>query len=302
MDVMRTTRWVRAAEIARAQHGRITVAQLRQVGIERGSVEKAVRTGRLHRLHVGVLAVGHLAPSVAGDRMAAVLRCGPEAALSHRPAAATLEIRRGDAWPVDVTSPSGRGRGVRGIRVHRSPLAPDDVIVIDGIRVTSVARTIVDLAHELADPDLRRMVREAQFLRVLDLDALQRANARRPSRRLGALLADLVPTESPLEDLFRARVLKPFHIPEAVCQARLGGARADFRWPRARLVVEVDGGHHANPLTHQADLRRDNALALTGELVLRYAKPDLTRHARRTAHQIAGALRDRGGYDIPWMS
>jgi len=68
----------------------------------------------------------------------------------------------------------------------------------------------------------------------------------------------------------------------------------DFRWPAARLVVEVDGAHHANPLTHAADVARDNELQLTGELVLRYVKADLTRHAARTAAQIRTALRARG--------
>lgn len=301
MDVDSATRWSAAAEVARGQHGRITLAQLRGVGIGRGSVERAVRSGRLHRLYDGVFALGHRAPSLAADHLAAVLCCGSLAGLSHRPAAVVHRLRAVGAWPIDVTSPAGRGRGVRGIRVHRSPLDGGDRVVVDGIPATSVARTIADLAHELGERDLRGLIREAQFRRTFDLEGVVRANARRPSRTLGGVLEDLAPTESPLEDLFRARILKRYKLPEPVCQQRLGGARADFRWPAARLVVEIDGGHHANPLTRHADAARDNALLLAGELVLRYVKADLTRHAARTAAQITGALRERGGHDIHWM-
>ena len=298
MDVESTTRWQRAAGLAATQHGRITLAQLRTVGIMRGSVEKARRSGRLHLLFDGVYALGHRAPSPAADHMAAVLRCGDEAALSHRPAAMQHGLRGVGAWPIDVTSPAGHGRGVRGIRVHRASLGPVDRVVVDGVPVTSVARTIADLGHTLAEADLRALIREAQYRRSFSLDAVLLANARRPSRLLSAVLDDLVLTESPLEDLFRRRVLKPFRIPEPEVQDRLPGARPDFRWPQARLIVEIDGGHHANPLTRQADAARDNALQLAGELVLRYSKPDLTRRTRNTANQITRALRERGGYDI----
>lgn len=301
MHVIATTRWRRVAEIAAAQHGCITLAQLRGAGCGRGAVDHAVLTGRLHRVHTRVLAVGHAGLTPAGRRMAAVLCCGEGAVLSHRPAAVTHGLRRGDTWPVDVTSPTGRGRGVAGIRARRSPLATEDISAVDGIPVTSVARTLADLGHEAGERDLRRMIREAQFLGVFDVGATVRANDRRPSARLSRVLDDLVPTESPLEDLFRERILEPFAIPEPVYQQRLPGARPDFRWPRARLIVELDGGHHANALTHQADIARDNVLHLAGELVLRYAKPDLTRHARRTAGQIIRALNERGGYDIPFM-
>jgi very-short-patch-repair endonuclease len=293
--------WTRAADIAARQHGRIAIAQLRDAGIGRGSVEKGLRSGRLHRVFDGVFALGHRAPSLGADRMAAVLRCGPEAALGFRAAAGLHGLGNGDVWPVDVISPTGRGRGVRGIRVHRSPLPEGHRARVDGIPVTSVARTLADLAHAVSERELRAMIREAQYRRVFDLDAAIEANGRRRSALLSVILEDLAPTESPLEDLFRANVVKRFRLPEPDYQPRLPGARPDARWARARLIVELDGAHHANPLTHQTDIARDNALHLSGELVLRYAAPDLTRHPRRTATQIARALRDRGGYDISWV-
>jgi very-short-patch-repair endonuclease len=293
--------WTKVAEIAGRQHGRITLAQLRAAGVGRGSVEKAVRAGRLHRVFGGVFAVGHLSPSRHGGWIAAVLRCGPEAALGLRPAACLHRLRGTDAWPIDVVSPTGRGRGVRGIRVHRSPLPDEHRVTVEGIPATSVARALADLAHEAGETDLRAMIREAQYRGTFDLDATIAANQRRPSSILSVILEDLVPTESPLEDLFRTNVLKRYRLPEPDYQARLPGARADVRWASARLIVELDGSHHANPLTHQTDIARDNALQLGGELVLRYGAADLKRRARATAAQIARALRERGGYDISWV-
>lgn len=280
----------------------MTFAQLLDAGVGRGAIEKAARSGRLHRVHEGVYALGHLTPSLAGDHMAAVLRCGPSAALGGWSAATHIGLCERPVWPIQVVSPSGRGRGVRGIAVSRATLPDADREVIEGVPVTSVARTLSDLSFRATEHDIRQLVREAQYRRVFDLQATIAANDRRPSRLLNAILDDLTPTESPLEDLFRDRILKRFpQIPEPDAQKKLPGARVDFRWARARLTVEIDGGHHANALTHHADIARDNALLLTGELVLRYAKPDLTRHARRTAGQIIRALNARGAYFIPWM-
>ncbi len=221
--------WTKVAAMAAAQHGRVTLAQLSAAGVGRGSVEKAVRSGRLHRLFDGVFALGHVAPSAAGDYIAAVLRCGSAAALGFRPAACLHALRAGDAWPIDVVSPTGRGRGVRGIRVHRSPLPEHHRVRVDGIRVTTVARTLADLAHEVSEIDLRSMIREAQYRGVFDLQATIEANDRRRSSTLSVILEDLKPTESPLEDLVRSNVLKRFRLPEPDYQSKVPGARADFR-------------------------------------------------------------------------
>jgi very-short-patch-repair endonuclease len=302
MDVQATAGWLAAAELATTQHGRLTVAQLRNCGVGRGAIEKAVRSGRLHRVHEGVYALGHVAPSLAGDHMAAVLRCGPLAALGGWSAATHLGLQHRPVWPIEVISPSGRGRGVRGIAVSRAPLGDADRVVIEGVPVVSVARVLSDLSRRASELEIRALIREAQYQRIFDLGAALTANKRHPSRLLSAILADLTPTESPLEDLFRQRILRRFpQIPEPDVQTRFPGARVDFRWARARLTVEIDGSHHANPLTRQQDIARDNLLQLSGELVLRYAKPDLTRHARRTAGQIVRALNERGAHDIPWM-
>jgi predicted transcriptional regulator of viral defense system len=118
MDVLDP--WLAVAALAAQQWGRVSTAQLHAAGIGRGAIEKAVRSGRLHRLHRGVYAVGHLAPSVHGRWMAAVLACGDEAALSHRSAARLHRIVRAEGPRPDVTVPGDRRPS--GITVHRAPL------------------------------------------------------------------------------------------------------------------------------------------------------------------------------------
>jgi very-short-patch-repair endonuclease len=289
MDGESAKRWAKAADLA-APLGLLTAAQLNALGIFRGAIEKGLRSGRLHRVHQGVYVLGHR-PAIREVRWAAaVMACGPEAVLSHRSAAAAWGIRDWESRSVDVTSPSGSGRERRAIRVHRAPLGEVDQSVRFGIPVTSVARTVADLAHELDDEATYRMVREAQFRKLLHLPALELTHRRRPSRRLAAIIDDLLPTETPLEDLFVRAVVRRYNIPPPDCQEKVEGFRVDFHWPAARLIVETDGGQHADPLRMQADRIRDNVLYLAGQLGLRYTKPDVTRRHGRVADQIRAAI------------
>ena len=75
------------AELAARQHGVVTLAQMAALGLGPRGVQHRAATGRLHRLHRGVYAVGHARLSVQGRRLAAVLACGANAAVSHRTAA-----------------------------------------------------------------------------------------------------------------------------------------------------------------------------------------------------------------------
>src|SRR5688500_18535701 len=117
--------FARAAEIAAAQHGRITARQLRdECDFQNSSIERGVEAGRLHRVHQGVYALGHLAPSREGDWHAAVLACGEDAVLSCRCAATAWGIRDGVGPKIDVTIPPGSHRKRPGIQIHRANLLP----------------------------------------------------------------------------------------------------------------------------------------------------------------------------------
>ena len=119
-------------------------------------------------------AYGHDRLTQQGYWLAAVLACGPGAALSHRSGAALWEMRRGGVGVIDVTVPSRAGRIRRkGIRIHRSGrLAAEEVTDKDGIPVTTVARTLLDLADVLDLQALRRAVTEAEYRNLFDLTAL----------------------------------------------------------------------------------------------------------------------------------
>ena len=118
---------------------------------------------RLHLLHRGVYAVGHRPPSPLATAMAAVLACGPDAALSHQSAGALWRILPRWPTPIHVTAP--RDRRHPGIHVHRSPHA--DTTTHYGIRVTTPARTLVDLADVLTPNQLTRALNEAQVQRLV---------------------------------------------------------------------------------------------------------------------------------------
>ncbi|MGI8511378.1 MAG: type IV toxin-antitoxin system AbiEi family antitoxin domain-containing protein, partial [Solirubrobacteraceae bacterium] len=123
--------------LAARQHGLVTARQLRSAGLGDSAVRRRVRAGRLHRIHRGVYAVGHPALSLKGRWLAAVMACGPGALLSHFSAAALWALRQTGRVHVDVTSPTGAGRGLQGIDVHRSrTLLPSDGTTLDGIPVT----------------------------------------------------------------------------------------------------------------------------------------------------------------------
>jgi very-short-patch-repair endonuclease len=291
MDASSVQRWRMASEKAATQNGLITAPQLHGCGIGRSGIEKGVASGRLWRVHVGVYAVGHAAMSRERRWHAAVLAGGDGAVLSHRPAGILWRIYRGELARVEVTISRRGTRRRPGIVFHASPLPEDEVDVRQDIPVTSPSRTAVDLAHALDDPDrVHGMLREMQYRGLFDLDALEAANLRRPNAILTQVVADLSPTESPLEDAFRRKVIRRYELPEPEYQGRTEAGRVDFRWTKARLTVEVYGNHHVNPAMLQTDASRDNVLGLGGDLVLRYLPADIHRRHAQTAAQIRQAL------------
>jgi very-short-patch-repair endonuclease len=290
MDGSSAQRWQLVAAVAATQWGRITVHQLREAGIGRGAIEKAVACGRLHREHVGVYVVGHLAPSDLGRWNGAVLACGARSALSLRSAASLFRIRSGEGPAVDVTVPTRNGRRRPGIAIHRAPLPERDVVVREGIRVTTVARTLADLAYVLDADGLHRAVREAQYLKLFDLAATRAAARRRPSRALDDLIEDMTVSSSALDDAF-TRLLDRHRFPQPTAQKRLLGHRVDYVWEAQRVAVELDGwSAHVAYDAFQRDRAQANALQLAGWLVLRFTWADVHRRSRATVATIRRAL------------
>jgi predicted transcriptional regulator of viral defense system len=291
------------AALADAQHGVVALAQLRALGVTASAARNRVADGRLHRVHRGVYAVGRARLTGSGRYMAAVLACGPGAALSHRSAADHLGLLRSDRAGIDVTV-SGQARRPRGaVQVHGSAtLRENDVMVVEGVPCTSVARTLVDLGDVAARRGVERAVAQAEVLRVFDADAaadvLSRAGPRRGAGVLRAVLgARLEPslTESDLEELMfavcRSAGVPP---PEPGGWITLGQGvayKADFLWRAQRLVVETDGyASHSHRKAFEHDRRRDQLLKLAGWEVLRFTWREVEREPGHIARVVKGLL------------
>src|SRR3954451_14626305 len=140
-----------AWSLARRQHDVIAREQLLALGFSSDAIKHRVLRGRLHPVHRGVYAVGRPQLSRLGEWMAAVLACGPGAALSHASAAALWEIRPDRRGPLHVSVPVATYPRRPGIAVHRRiALAESDLTRRHGIPVTTPLCTLVDLAARAA--------------------------------------------------------------------------------------------------------------------------------------------------------
>jgi hypothetical protein len=262
------------AKLAARQHGVLTTAQL---GMTSGAITKRVQTGTLHRVHRGVYALGHRRLSEKGRYMAAVFAAGDGAALAGLSAAVLWKAWRGAVPEIHVIAP-GHRRSQAGFRLRCTRhLDPRDVTTHDGIPVTTVARTLVDLTDVLTAPQLANVIHEAAFRNRFDLRATRAAMARangRPNlpRLERALEAEGAGTRSDLEDRFLA--LLDGH-PEPAINVKIAGYEVDFAWPG--LIVEIDGPGHARPRTRREDRERDRTLRAAGYDVLRFTEDEIER-------------------------
>jgi hypothetical protein len=232
--------------------------------------------------------------------MAALLATGEGAVLSHVSAAAAWALRPSGAASIHATVPTYAGRLRRpGIVVHRSrTLAAADVADCDGIAVTSVARTLVDVAGMLAPGPLERAVERALALRLFDLTSVRTAIDARPTVRgastLARVVADIhdepVLTRSQLEALMRdmcaAHGIEP---PEV--NSRVEGYEVDFLWRSRRLIVETDGhAHHGTRTAFERDRAKDARLTMLGYRVVRFTYRQLVCEREIVVATLLGLL------------
>jgi very-short-patch-repair endonuclease len=258
------------AALAERQHGVVARAQLVELGLGRKAVDYRVSLGRLHPLHRGVYAVGQRRLPREARWMAAVLGLVPGTAVGHRPAGAHWEIVRWSGL-CDVTTPRKTGSR-RDIRVHQALLPPDEITVHRGIPVTTVPRTLFDLAAVLPERQLERALNEAEVLRRWDELSLDRLLQRYPRRKgTGAIRAVLhkrrqsaTVTRSELEERFLA-LIDRVGLPRPEINVLIEGFEVDAVWRDARVVVELDGrSTHATVEAFERDRERDRILQVAG--------------------------------------
>jgi hypothetical protein len=289
------------AELAAKQHGVVSIDQLLgPLGYSRGEVTRAAAAAHLHRIYRGVYAVGHTNVSLRGECLAAVLACGPGALLSHYSAAWLWGIARWSPIPISVTSPMPRGPRPP-IKLHRSEiLTSADREEIDGIPVTAVPRTALDLAAERRADQLQRMLERAEELRLFDRhrfeDVLSRAGGHHGARRLSRALEIYRPapySRSGLERRFLELVLDA-GLPHPSMGFVEEGYELDAYWPEARFVVELDVYEtHGSHLAFEEDRLRHENLKLAGIEMIRVTGHRLDREAPQVVRRVRRFLEQR---------
>jgi very-short-patch-repair endonuclease len=263
------------------QHGVITRRQATTAGLSRREIERRLEAGWLIRLYEGVYAVGHTGLKDKSHLIAAVYACGEEALASHRAAGRLWGILRSGP-PIEVTGPRSRVPG-KGFLLHRSRrIHEEDRALIDAIPVTSLARTLVDLADVLPEEQLANAVHEAEVLRLFDLTEVQRVLERLPGRRGRHKLTRVLTAYKDVQPFTRNRaerlvlqMCEEYGLPTPRTNTWVGSQEVDFYWPEAKLALEFDGGavHRTTRAFHE-DRKRDRALAARGIHVVRATAKD----------------------------
>jgi Transcriptional regulator, AbiEi antitoxin/AbiEi antitoxin C-terminal domain len=286
------------AALAARQHGHATRAQLLALGLKPDAIKYRARTDRLIRVHAGVYAVGHRPASLVARAAAAVLACGPGAVLSHGSAASLWGIDKRWATPFEVSAPTPRKRP--GITTHRvTTLARADIRIHLGVRVTSPARTLLDVASRLTDAGLTRAVNDLRLagdLKTAQLAAvIDRATTHAGAPRLRAIVHDsaAAPTRSSFEDEFRSFAQR-FGLPAPEINVRIAGREVDALFRAERVIVELDGyRYHGGRESFERDRERDAASLEQGYATVRITWKRLGAGSVQEARRLERILRAR---------
>ena len=282
------------ARIAGAAHGVVTRVELLNAGVTARQITRRVRTGGLLREHRGVYRVGHRAPSIEASYLAAVLAAGEGALLSGREAAHLLGLVKGTAPAPEVTTRTQRR--IEGVKTHRSRRGERaDATIFNGIPVTTVPRTLVDISSELSLDALARACHEAGVryrTTPRDVEAVLARRRNSPgARKLRRIIhGDVHVTLSKLEARFLA-LLRDEGLPLPVTNRPASGRRVDCRWPEQRLTVELDGYQfHNSRHSWEQDRRREREARARGDDFRRCSYGDVTEHPKFMLAELRSLL------------
>jgi very-short-patch-repair endonuclease len=293
------------ADLARRQYGVVGRSQLLRMGLTAREIDHRLKLGRLHLLYQEVYSVGHRVIPREGRWLAAVFATGPGAVLSHWSAAALWMIRPNSRSLIDVTT-AHKSRTWDGIKRHHKALPADEVTVEEGIPVTSVPRTIFDLAATEDVDTVAAMLRESEHRNLWDRLSLphlvERYPGRRGVKRVRLALARV--TEEPsgrkrsrLEERF-APFIRRYRLPMPRFNdwILLGAKRyqVDCHWPGTNQIVELDGWEaHSTRSAFQDDRERDRRLLVAGYSITHITWNQLRDEPEAIASDLRLLLRDR---------
>jgi very-short-patch-repair endonuclease len=285
------------ARLAGAGHGVVTRQQLLSAGVTRQEIASRLQSGGLIREHRGVYRVGHRAPSTEALYLAAVLAGGEGALLGGRAGAYLLEIVKGAPPPPEVITRTQRR--IEGVRTHRCRiLSARDATIVLGIPVTTVPRTLVDIAAELSLDALARACHEAGVRYRTTPAQVEAVLARRPTapgaKKLRRIIhGDVHVTLSKLEAHF-LELLRNAQLPLPVTNRPAGGRRVDCRWPDQRLTVELDGYQfHNSRYAWEQDRRREREARARGDEFRRYTYGDVFERPALMLGELASLIEAR---------
>ncbi len=282
-----------------SQNGAVSWSQLREAGLTPGAIRARVARGTL--VHVFYRAYTLADPNLLtyGREAAALLSVGPGAVLSHGTAARVWGIADTDRATIDVTL-VGRQAGARpGVRLHRAArLHPADIRTRSNLRLTSPARALIDFAGQASREELDQAFGEARAKRLITDASLEAALRRAPTNHPGAAIIRRRLRGDPGSTYTRSKgeqrmrhLMKTAELPQPLVNTKVRGFTADFLWPDARLILEVDGHDtHGDRLAFERDRRRDQIHAAAGYTVIRVTWLQLRDEPLAVVARIAQAL------------
>jgi very-short-patch-repair endonuclease len=283
-------------DLATKQHGVVSTRQLKVLGYNRASAARAARVGRLQRLHRGVYAVGHEKLSWEGRCMAAVLACAPAVA-SHWTAAWLLGLARYRPSSFDLTVPSRRGHRRWDFFVHYAALADEHLAQADGIPVTCLERTHLDIAARWPDalPKLLERSEKSNRFDLRKFESLLDRTSGHPGhgslkKALRAYRPEPVLLRSNLERDFRD-LLRDSSLPIPSHNFIVGPYELDCYWPQHHFCVELDTfGTHGSRRSFEEDRIRQRELRKLGVEVERVTDLQLEREPEQVLAAVRRAL------------
>ncbi len=246
------------------QHGVIGRDQLLALGFTDDAIRYRLRCGRLRRIQHNVHAAGAQPLSQHGHWYAALLASRPDPLLSHLSSLAKMGLAR-ERNLVHVTVTHRGGRNLKGVTVHRCrSIHPEDVTRIDGLPLTALSRTLLDVAEVEGERVVAKALEEADRRELLDPLAIRACAERNPGRRglavLLPLLDEFVSTPGAEEGLEREfqLFLRERGLPLPLVNTLVHGHLVDCYWAEQRVVVELDSRTwHGHWSARERDLARD---------------------------------------------
>jgi predicted transcriptional regulator of viral defense system len=283
---------VRVGAEAEKGWGRIHWSQLRDIGVPSSTISGWAADGYLYEVLPRVYAVGHPSGPIEADLAAALLYAGPGAMLSHQTAAWWWGLTDRRPREIHITTPR-RCRSRPGIRVHgRRQL---DRVWHNGLPVGTVPQTLLDYASQMPFDDVRYVLAEADYHRLMDVTEVTalagrgKAGAAKLRKALAVHWPELARTDSPAEREFLF-LIEAAGLPRPKVNVRLCGLMVDAYWPEYGVAVEIDG-HQGHGTERQVarDHGRDLTLRAEGIIVRRYARRQIRWEGPRVLADLRAA-------------